>query len=562
MRRALWGALAVLLCLFVAAALPPVQTRLARAVLSRLDGVDVRLDHLAVGLSGVTVEGLRVAAPGLEASVERADVDIAVLVVARAVRARHRAGPDRRRRRSGRAGSGREAAAGCRPARAVRGPRPSRAPTETHPRACARGGRPSRTCNHPRTSRSRGPGSSRSTRSAPGATATLRFEASTETRRDGEAVAASTIAASTTADVASDGRVTRVALDSGLRPLDRDVDVRAAVEVELGADAERYRFDLDGPNARLAHLDASFVPRVSLDGSWELNVTEGVVAAFARGRSTADVTATSTGRLHADLAQRRAEIQASVRGEGRGWEALDPRLADLGALTFGVDVDAGLERESVSVRKAEARIQSAAHGEVLRVAALQPLRFDLQSWLVEPEQPGRARAATRRDGLAAHLAAGLPARRAHRGRPLQRCARGRARRAAHDAARRAAAQGDGCRATAPSRARRCPPFDVTLLPRATLGGGELDADRSRACGSPLAPVSTFEFTGRATTSRSAWPITSFEGSFKAHVPVLNKAIPGLRDVDGATTAAIRLRYARVARRRGPSSAPTPATAGG
>ena len=76
-RRALWGALAVLLCLIVLAAMPPVQTRLARAALSRLDGVDVRLDHLAAGLGGVTVEGLRVAAPGLDASVERADVNIA-----------------------------------------------------------------------------------------------------------------------------------------------------------------------------------------------------------------------------------------------------------------------------------------------------------------------------------------------------------------------------------------------------------------------------------------------------------------------------------------------------
>src|SRR4029079_19110959 len=78
MRRVLWSGLAVFLCLVVVAALTPVQTRLARAVLSRLDGVDVRLDHLALGLSGVTVEGLRVAAPGVEASVERADVELAL----------------------------------------------------------------------------------------------------------------------------------------------------------------------------------------------------------------------------------------------------------------------------------------------------------------------------------------------------------------------------------------------------------------------------------------------------------------------------------------------------
>ena len=31
--------------------------------------------------------------------------------------------------------------------------------------------------------------------------------------------------------------------------------------------------------------------------------------------------------------------------------------------------------------------RSATQGEVLRVAALQPLRFGVQSWLVEPDRP-------------------------------------------------------------------------------------------------------------------------------------------------------------------------------
>src|SRR5215831_12634230 len=77
LRGALWIALAILVTVIVAAALPPVQTRLARAVLSRIDGVDVQLDRLAAGFGGVTVEGLRVQAPGLDASVQRARVDLA-----------------------------------------------------------------------------------------------------------------------------------------------------------------------------------------------------------------------------------------------------------------------------------------------------------------------------------------------------------------------------------------------------------------------------------------------------------------------------------------------------
>src|SRR5262245_41351138 len=77
LRRALWIALAALVCSIVTVSLPPVQTRVARAVLSRLDGVEVDLDYLAAGLGGVTVTGLRVDAAGLAARVESVDVDIA-----------------------------------------------------------------------------------------------------------------------------------------------------------------------------------------------------------------------------------------------------------------------------------------------------------------------------------------------------------------------------------------------------------------------------------------------------------------------------------------------------
>ena len=171
------------------------------------------------------------------------------------------------------------------------------------------------------------------------------------------------------------------------KPVDRDEEVRLAAEADLGADAERYRVDIDGPKARLVHAEAAFVPRVSLDGGFELNVTEGLVAAFARGRSTADVSGLASGTLHADLAQRRADIKASARAHGDGWEALDPRLADLGALDLTADVDADLDHENLSVRMADAVLRSAAQGEVLRLAALQPLRFGLEDWLVEPDKP-------------------------------------------------------------------------------------------------------------------------------------------------------------------------------
>ena len=531
MRRVLWSALAVLLCLIVLAALPPVQTRLARAALSRLDGVDVRLDYLAAGLGGVTVEGLRVAAPGLEASVERADVDLAFWS------SLARLGLDVEQVRIDGVDIRIVPVPGEKPAPAAGPHEPfaglgpvARLPKRIRVRAFAADGRlavqPSEDVEIA------GPWKLTLDSLGAGATATLRLEASTETRRDGEAVAASTIAASATADVASDGRVTRVALDGGLRPLDRDVEVRASAAVELGADAERYRFDLDGPKARLVHLEASFVPRVSLDGSWELNVTEGVVAAFARGRSTADVTATSTGRLHADLAQRRAEIQASVRGEGHGWDTLDPRLADLGSLTFGADVDASLDRDAVSVRKVEAGIQSAVHGELLRVAALQPLRFDLQTWLVEPEKPAEPALRLAATDVPLEWLGGLvPAVQIDRGRfsgTLE---------VVREAARTTLLVAQPLKATGvtlrPVQGVKLPPFDVTLVPHATLGGGELEADIEQLRVTARTGFDV-QFKGRATTSRSAWPVTGFEGSLTARVPMLKKAIPELHDFAGAT----------------------------
>src|SRR5262245_48955499 len=78
LRRAGLIGLAILLFLIVVASLPAVQLRITRFALSRLDGVDVGLDYLWAGPRGVTVQGLRVAAPGLDASVERVDVGLAL----------------------------------------------------------------------------------------------------------------------------------------------------------------------------------------------------------------------------------------------------------------------------------------------------------------------------------------------------------------------------------------------------------------------------------------------------------------------------------------------------
>ena len=351
-----------------------------------------------------TVEGLRVAAPGLDASVERVEVDVALWS------SLARLGLDVERIRIAR----RRAFESCpQPATDPAQPSGPREPFAGLARVaklpkwigCARSRRHGRSLRRP--PRRRGRVALELTLDAHRRRRDrdVRLDASPETRRDGEIVAASTVETNATARVAGDGRVTRLGRCGGLWPVDRDDEVRLTAEADLGADAERYRVDLDGPKERLVHAEVAFVPRVSLDGGFELNVTEGLVAAFARGRSTADVSGTASGTLHARSHARRADISATARARGDGWEALDPRLADLGALDLAADVDADLDHENLSVRMANAVLRSAAQGEVLRLAALQPLRFGLEDWLVEPERPGRARVAVCDGQPAARLVA-------------------------------------------------------------------------------------------------------------------------------------------------------------
>jgi hypothetical protein len=536
LRRAGLIALAVLLCLIVAASLPPVQLRVARAALSRLEGVEVRLDYLWAGFGGVTVEGLHVAAPGLDASVARADVDIAFWS------SLTRLGLDVRQVRVqgvavrvARQPSDASAAPASRPREPFAGlAQVARVPKWIRVRALSADGNVAvQTATDVDVS-----APWRVTLAALGAgqSATLRVDASPETRRGGDLVAASEVSTTAAADVAADGQITRLTLDGSFKPVDREGEVKLAAEADLGAEAERYRIDVDGPKARLVHADAAFVPRVSLDGNVELNVTQGVVAAFARGRSTADVSGTASGSLHADLAQRRAQIKASVRGQGSGWDALDPRLADLGPLDLAVDVDAALDRDNLSVRAAEAIVRSAAQGEVLRVAALQPLRFGLQTWLVEPDTPAEPALRLAVTNLPLDwLQSFVPAARIDGGRlsgELEVVRDGQ--RTTLIAAQPFKAAGI---ALGPVSGVKVPVIDVTLVPRATLVGGRLEADVEQLKITARTGLDV-EFKGRATTSRDDWPVLGFEGRLGAHVPILDKLIPELHDLDGTA----RLRF--------------------
>ena len=260
------------------------------------------------------------------------------------------------------------------------------------------------------------------------------------------------------------------------------------------------------------------MPRVSLVGGFEVNVTEGVVAAFARGRSTADLSGAANGTLHADLVRRHADIKASLRAHGSGWEALDPRLADLGSLELAADVDTDLDRDELSVRMAEAVLRSAAQGEVLRVAALQPLRFGVQSWLVEPDRP--------MEPAMRFAVTNLPLDWFQRFVPAAQIDGGRLSgtlEVVRDGQRTTVIAAQPLKVTGialrPINGVELPAIDVTLVPHATLVRRcRLDADVEMLQITARTGLDV-ALKGSATTSRDAWPVLAFEGSLGAHVPV-------------------------------------------
>ncbi|HSN53094.1 MAG TPA: hypothetical protein VLT32_00410, partial [Candidatus Sulfomarinibacteraceae bacterium] len=75
-RRILVAAALLAVLVVVVLLLPPVQTALVRGVVGGADGVDIALGRVAAGPWGATVEGLHLAASGIDIEVPRAEVDL------------------------------------------------------------------------------------------------------------------------------------------------------------------------------------------------------------------------------------------------------------------------------------------------------------------------------------------------------------------------------------------------------------------------------------------------------------------------------------------------------
>jgi hypothetical protein len=515
-------------------ALPPVQVRLARAFVGNLEGVAVEIGYLWAGPNRVDLRGLRLETPGFEVSVAEAILDIAFwssltgwrLDIERADLRGVDVLLDRSSMRPAELDAEQQSFTGLKPI--------GRLPSWLALRVLDASGDVA-----VRTARgdidASGPWELSVGEVAAESRASARLTATLDTRRAGEVLATSRIDANAAARIDADSQILDLALDTDVRPAAGDQRaVHAAAAIVFDAAGERYALDLAGrEGVRLVHIAGILGPDGNFAGNWEANVTPGVVAAFARGRSVADFAGTSTGEVAFDSVNRRLAIRGAAHGEGSGWEAFDPRLADLGTLELDFGVDATLEPGVVDAKSVELSISSATRGEMLRIASLQPLRYETGEWLVDPETWGepalriQAKALPlgwlRRFSPAANLEGGELSGAVDFIRDEER----RTRIVVTEPLRAVGVE------LQPVEGVAIPAFDLAFVPHATLANGALDAEIEELT-MTAATGFQLQFQGRGTTSRTDWPVADFEGTLSAHVPRLQRIIPQLDRVRGTT----------------------------
>lgn len=365
-------------------------------------------------------------------------------------------------------------------------------------------------------------------------TATVDLAATLNAGRLGETLAAATIDAHANAELDASSRITTFTLAAGVDPTDNQPGLRATATAQLDEAAERYEVDLDDESgSRLAALTGSLGPGGELDATWDVNLMPGVVAAFARGRSVADLSGRSTGRLQANLGSDSAEIQSSLEVQGRGWDAFDPRLAELGALGMSLEFDGAIEPGVATARTLALAISSAERGDMLRIDAVQPLRYEMGNWLVDAETWGEPALRIQASALPLRWLRSLSPAINLEGGEIS----GAVEFVREEARRTELLVTEPLRAVgvqlAPVRGNPVPAFDIRLVPHATLDNGALDTDIEELAITAATGLDV-TFQGQANTSQNSWPLAKFEGSLSAHVPALQRIMPQLDRVHGMT----------------------------
>ncbi len=531
-KRALLITIAVVVAFVMVLLLPPVQTALVRMVVGGIDGVYFELDRVWAGPWGADLRGLRVSMPGLEIEVPRAEVDLAFwsstghlgLDVEEVTATGIRVTLGRPSERDEEASEPFEFS-GLAPLAQL----PKRVVLR---RVVANGTigvvlTPEIIVDGPWAFEAADLGRRRQAQAS--LTATL------EAARTGEPLAAADLTASLRAEIDSDAAMRRVTADGGLHPVGKTaggLDTR--LMLELAGGSESYHVTLDGTGGhRLVDAAASFDPASRfVDASWQVNVTPGLLAAFARGRALPELSATSNGTARLDLNDHRIDIETSGRFEGRGWVQLDPRLRDVDDLVLDMDLAGSAGAGRLEARRVRVAVTGPAGGELLRMNALQTVTIDLDAWQFIPETWGEPTLRIEVDGFPLRWTRGFDPKTVVEDGTVSASLDvvpvdpGHSRLETHRSI-----HVESLRLRGGKQAQSSPPFDLTIVPRLELDNGALEARIERAELTDPTGLD-IKFIGRAATSREHWPVVTLEGDLAVAVPGLQRLVESLAEVSG------------------------------
>ncbi len=291
---------------------------------------------------------------------------------------------------------------------------------------------------------------------------------------------------------------------------------------------------------RLVEAAAQLDPRSRrLEADWTAGITPGQLAVFARGRGLPQLAATSTGSATLELGERRLQIDAGGRFEGRGWAELDPRLAEIGDLTADAAVAGTVTGGRLEARRLRLAVSGADGREILRASALQPVVVDLDRWRIEPERWGETALRFEADRMPLRWVRGFTP-----GVGIEGGALSLALDVVPVDARSASLE-----THAPIRAVsvvlrtnggvELPPLDLAVEPRITLEHGALAAAVERARLTTPAGLD-LRFGGRAATSRERWPVVDLDGDLSVSLPGVHRLIDEIDRVSGRVRLQLHL----------------------
>ena len=534
------GVLVLLLCALM---LPPVQARLLRLVSASLDGVTVEADAIGFGPRGGALKGLSIEGPGFSLQADAVDLALNPWASLRglklavdalqfsAVRVHLQPAP----------AAAADAAPG--PATTFRGLAPIlRWPQRVSVKAAAAQGSLLWESADQRTLS--GPWELALSDLAADSSARLRLSAELRAARGEQAVAAANALLDAAATVAGDGLIKDAEADLKLRPGDGRGPSRplvVAAQLQLAAEVESGHLSIvNALEQQVAKLRADYRPASGdADLQWSIDLGSRLIRTFAAAGVDSELDLKSSGQARLDFRQASAHLEASLNASGRGWEWLDPRLAQLGRFAIDADLETRGWAQVWTARQLHGRLTTAARQEVLRLELGQPTTIDLARWRLVPERWGEAAlsltarelplgwlrgfdpAGVFESGAVSGVIDVIPLAEAH--------VRIAASEPIHVSDLRLRRQGD----------RPLPLLTITLQPKAEIHDGAL-----QALVEPLTVVSEtglrLDFWGQAATSTAAWPTLDFNGMVALRAPFIQRRAREVEAVRGLAQASLDL----------------------